>query len=140
MASHCCFGKISKSHPSHARHYKSLCLCVEHSILLHVTTCAMGCWSCSDTAASLSLSVTEKDLRNFLAGWAVHFLTGHHCCCSFKEEIRACWCDLSMGRCCNYSMPRVSGAAWPLSVLTLPPDVIPDPQQLNREENVEAML
>lgn len=43
-----------------------------------------------------------------------------------------------MGKCCNYSVPRVSGAAQLLSGLSLPPDVVPDPQQLKGEENVIA--
>lgn len=37
--------------------------------------------------------------------------------------------DLSMRRYCNYSVPRVSGAAQLLSALTLPPDVVPDLQK-----------
>lgn len=77
-------------------------------------------------------------MRSFLAGWAIDFLTDHCSCCSFKEEIHAYCHDLSMGRCCNYSVPSVSGAAQLLSALSLPPDVVPDPQQLKGEENVIA--
>lgn len=103
MASHSCFGKIIKSDPSHARHYKSLC--VFCFILLHATTCAMEWWSCSDTAQAWAW-VSQRRIWgvSWLSGQSISLLTTAAAAVSKRK-----------------SMPIVMSYPWESVVITLCP-------------------